>query len=361
MLTAPEKSRTPVQGEGGFSREMLPYIQHCQESGEPRTTAQTRNLLKGRECNVVSKEPHPPVFAPACSEMLDLQQVVGLLAEYCDVLQRKGVRSDNPFHKLGNAPLRGIADIRESLLPTRTVHYETRLHGRELERHLSSSTSWPVAHAVPTGSGSSDAAEPVAACSLRKTSRRRPSWLFALAALLAVGLLYALWSILSAPDDPVAVGQEKERGIRPKISPISATQKGDEPKNSNAVTYFRQHGMKHYYCRDYLKRACDDTALPENPLPKDQNSVQDGGVRYFELCVRCHGEAGRGNSPDAMRIRLALRPLGWAGSDMLERDAYLFWVIAEGGSGFGGQMPRFKNLLSEREIWQIIRFIATLR
>jgi mono/diheme cytochrome c family protein len=41
---------------------------------------------------------------------------------------------------------------------------------------------------------------------------------------------------------------------------------------------------------------------------------------------------------------------------MLTSDT--FWSISEGGKPMGGSMPAFKDILSEKERWQILLFIA---
>ena len=116
-----------------------------------------------------------------------------------------------------------------------------------------------------------------------------------------------------------------------------------------------------YYCRDYLKVTCSSTNLLVNPISADVENVHEGGKYYMEYCSRCHGDSGRGNGTDAIRQQSPTRKLGWAGDGILERDAYLFWTIAKGGDAFGGNMPQFKDILSEKAIWQVILFLKTLR
>jgi mono/diheme cytochrome c family protein len=36
---------------------------------------------------------------------------------------------------------------------------------------------------------------------------------------------------------------------------------------------------------------------------------------------------------------------------------YLMWTIAEGGKPFDTDMPAFKNLLTAKQIWQIITYM----
>ena len=38
-------------------------------------------------------------------------------------------------------------------------------------------------------------------------------------------------------------------------------------------------------------------------------------------------------------------------------DEYLLWAISEGGNQFGTDMPAFKDVLSEDEIWTIVTYM----
>ncbi|MBF0584517.1 MAG: c-type cytochrome [Magnetococcales bacterium] len=132
-------------------------------------------------------------------------------------------------------------------------------------------------------------------------------------------------------------------------------------KNDKKIEFFYQNNMKNYYCRDYLKSACSSMALLVNPIAENVENVYEGGKYYAQYCARCHGDDGRGNGPDAIHQTVPTKKLGWAGDGILERDAYLFWTIAKGDDAFGGSMPQFRDILSERAIWQVILFLKTLR
>ncbi len=41
-------------------------------------------------------------------------------------------------------------------------------------------------------------------------------------------------------------------------------------------------------------------------------------------------------------------------------DSYLLWTLSEGGAPVGSAMPPFKGLLSEEEMWKIIRYLREL-
>jgi mono/diheme cytochrome c family protein len=40
-------------------------------------------------------------------------------------------------------------------------------------------------------------------------------------------------------------------------------------------------------------------------------------------------------------------------------DEYLLWTISEGGAQFGTEMPAFKGILTEPQIWQIVTYMRT--
>jgi mono/diheme cytochrome c family protein len=90
--------------------------------------------------------------------------------------------------------------------------------------------------------------------------------------------------------------------------------------------------------------------------------VEAGAKLYKTNCGSCHGAKGDGNSP----VGKALNPKA---SDLTDGsvmsklgDDYLYWRIAEGGSGdpFNSAMAGFGGDLSEEEIWQLVAYIRSL-
>ncbi len=95
----------------------------------------------------------------------------------------------------------------------------------------------------------------------------------------------------------------------------------------------------------------------ENPFESSADVVSEGGQLYATHCALCHGSEGLGDglianslSPSpALLARLIQMPMAV--------DAYLLWSISEGGQAFGTDMPAFKDVLSEEDIWKIISYL----
>lgn len=102
----------------------------------------------------------------------------------------------------------------------------------------------------------------------------------------------------------------------------------------------------------------------ENPLPATPDVIREGKALYFKHCVFCHGDKldGRGYFAEA----LDPRPADFTSSESIAQlhESYLFWRIREGGRGLPAEsspwdsaMPRWKDDLSDQEIWKVIRFL----
>ncbi|MBF0109594.1 MAG: cytochrome c [Magnetococcales bacterium] len=126
------------------------------------------------------------------------------------------------------------------------------------------------------------------------------------------------------------------------------------------ISYFYQHGLENYYCKVYLNTLCNQQSLNINPLKTDLRALEEGGFLYAKHCARCHGAKGRGMGVDASQLEIPPSRLDFVADRVLEKDAYLFWSIAEGGVPFKSGMPPYKEILSEKEIWSIIVHLGML-
>ena len=101
----------------------------------------------------------------------------------------------------------------------------------------------------------------------------------------------------------------------------------------------------------------DKWVVPEdkaNKLSPAEFTVQgrsEGKELFFKNCKSCHGEPGKNNY-----INLQPPP-GDPATEKIQRnnDGELFFKISEGR----GQMPSFKNVLSTKEIWEVISFLRS--
>ena len=148
--------------------------------------------------------------------------------------------------------------------------------------------------------------------------------------------------------------------------------------NPSRYQYILRHGMPEAY-REAL-----------NPLRMTPENLSNGHMLYNENCAVCHGQTGKGDGEGAADLKPApsrltdmydrpMRGMGHAGPGShlmhgvihhhpgmthaeamggLNLDAYIFWTTSEGGGPMGSSMPAFKDILSEKERWQILLYIA---
>ena len=102
-------------------------------------------------------------------------------------------------------------------------------------------------------------------------------------------------------------------------------------------------------------KAPADAAQKINPLQMNEASIQDGRKSYAHDCASCHGQNARGDGPKA-------KYLGQEPADLLKRlenhsEGDFFWKISTGR----GEMPGYKEKLTEQQIWSIINYIKFLQ
>jgi mono/diheme cytochrome c family protein len=102
----------------------------------------------------------------------------------------------------------------------------------------------------------------------------------------------------------------------------------------------------------YLKKKNPETDSPENIAKGKQLYYKDAKPT---ACGLCHGIRGNGNG----RLARGLNPppRNFTCAEVMESmsDGQLFWVIKNGSRGTA--MPAHKATLSDKQIWQLIRFI----
>ena len=89
----------------------------------------------------------------------------------------------------------------------------------------------------------------------------------------------------------------------------------------------------------------------QNPTPLSAVSINRGKAIYLESCAYCHGENLKGLKPAASGLQKDTPDLRQRLKTHTEGDFH--WKIQTGK----GEMPSFKEDLTDKEIWDIINFI----
>ncbi|HEY6327862.1 MAG TPA: c-type cytochrome [Blastocatellia bacterium] len=95
----------------------------------------------------------------------------------------------------------------------------------------------------------------------------------------------------------------------------------------------------------------------KNPEPDSAETLEAGRKVYQRNCAGCHGPGGKGDGSMALS--------GGTPSDLTDdvwdhgsSDGEIFMVIHDGVSA---DMQGYKDKLTDKQIWQVIRFIRSLR
>jgi mono/diheme cytochrome c family protein len=93
----------------------------------------------------------------------------------------------------------------------------------------------------------------------------------------------------------------------------------------------------------------------KNPLPPSESNLKAARQIYFDECAQCHGDAGKGDGPEA-RSHYPL-PADLTDPKLLTNvpDGEIFYQISEGRR----PMPSFKNRLTEDERWQLVLLVRS--
>ena len=96
----------------------------------------------------------------------------------------------------------------------------------------------------------------------------------------------------------------------------------------------------------------------KNPLPDTAENVAGGKEAFGHYCAACHGIDGQNTGvPFANRMSPPV-PLLTSANVQSYTDGQLKWIIDYGIAPSG--MPGSKGILSDEEIWPIVRYIRHL-
>jgi cytochrome c oxidase cbb3-type subunit III len=97
------------------------------------------------------------------------------------------------------------------------------------------------------------------------------------------------------------------------------------------------------------RAARTDARVTKNPLQGNQDAIRDGGTKFRSRCAGCHGPDARGYiGPDITGL--------WTAGGTDER---IFGIVRRGIPGTD-MTPADPLRVPDREIWQILAYLATL-
>jgi mono/diheme cytochrome c family protein len=100
----------------------------------------------------------------------------------------------------------------------------------------------------------------------------------------------------------------------------------------------------------------DGMETMKNPLAQVVASADSGKITYMQICSVCHGSSGKGDGIAA--AGLAHKPADHTSVFVQqETDGQLFWELTNGHA----PMPAYKTVLNDKQRWQLICFIRTLK
>jgi mono/diheme cytochrome c family protein len=94
----------------------------------------------------------------------------------------------------------------------------------------------------------------------------------------------------------------------------------------------------------------------QNPISASPKSVADGKANYGIFCEGCHGEAGDGAGPVAVKYGIPAADLTSAAVQQ-ESAGELYWKITHGR----GAMPKWADALGDDDRWQLTIFVHSLK
>lgn len=93
----------------------------------------------------------------------------------------------------------------------------------------------------------------------------------------------------------------------------------------------------------------------DNPEENNPESVVLGKAVYSKNCISCHGESGKGDGKEANSLKT--KP---ANLILIAKKKTANSLAANTMYGKGSEMPAFKDVLSEKEIWHVANYVYSL-
>jgi mono/diheme cytochrome c family protein len=100
-------------------------------------------------------------------------------------------------------------------------------------------------------------------------------------------------------------------------------------------------------------RAPPRAAKVVNPTKEDKESAAAARELWSKECAACHGEAGRGDGPQAKKLEVKVPPLAAVGA---QSDGELYWKVTTGRR----PMPGYRKTLSDEQRWILVSHMRAL-
>jgi len=100
--------------------------------------------------------------------------------------------------------------------------------------------------------------------------------------------------------------------------------------------------------------APEKNARMKNPVKADTESIKIGKDMWIRHCGVCHGRQGAGDGAQSGSLKTFMKDMGTAPVQG-QTDGVLYYKISEGR----GEMPAYKEKISEKEIWSTVNFIRS--
>ena len=94
----------------------------------------------------------------------------------------------------------------------------------------------------------------------------------------------------------------------------------------------------------------------QNPTPDTSETIDAGRTTFQANCAICHGPRGLGDGPQAFLLQP--RPVNLQLHVPQHAQGEIEYWITNGVAGTG--MPAWKDTLSERQRWEIVRYLQAL-
>lgn len=94
----------------------------------------------------------------------------------------------------------------------------------------------------------------------------------------------------------------------------------------------------------------------KNPVAPSDAALKEAKSIFADRCANCHGDAGKGDGPDAMMYDPGPADLTDAKRMSKFTDGDLFYKITVGKK----PMPSFEKRLSEQERWEMVLLVRSL-